>query len=315
MIGNLHSRKVGKTDLNISSLGMGTVELGMDYGINVPGENGKPESNDAINLLNRAYSEGIHFFDTAPSYGCSERIIGEAFGDLGSKKPVIATKINIPPEGFDADGYVEKSIMDSCRELSTDILDVVQIHNAASETFQSSDFFTSLLNMKDAGRVKYLGASVYEPENAIAAIDSKEIDLIQVAYNIIDQRMSDEVFLEAHKKGIGVVCRSVYFRGVLTQRAQYLPESCSFLKEIAYKIKNEMNFSSWDELSAYALRFALSNPNIDCVLVGVKNIQELQFALDIWKNSVCLSEGELELATSCRVDDPFWLDPSNWGIS
>jgi len=307
-------KKFGNMDISVSALGLGTVELGMDYGIAMPDERGKPESDDALNILHHACQNGINFFDTAPSYGHSERIVGEAFENFSFEKPVIATKINIPSGECNIREYVKCSIENSCLNLSTECLDIVQIHNATSDTFNDSAFLSALLEMRDSGIINYLGASVYDPENAIAVIDSKEVDLIQVAYNVIDQRMADDVLPEAHRKGIGIVCRSVYFKGLLTERAQYLPDSCSFLRDIAYRIKEELNFSSWSELSVYALRFALSNPYIDCVLVGVKNMQELQFALDIWKGMDCLSYEELELAKSCRVDDEFWLNPSNWGI-
>ena len=72
-----------------------------------------------------------------------------------------------------------------------------------------------------------------------------------------------------------------------------------------------MNLTSWNDLSSFALRFALSNSQIDSILVGVRSEAELDFALDVL-NKGELSDDELDLAYHYRMDDKFWLNPSNW---
>ena len=73
--------KLGKTGIPVSRLGLGTVELGLDYGINEPGNFGKPDEEYSIHLLHKAADAGINIFDTAPAYGCSEELLGKAFAD------------------------------------------------------------------------------------------------------------------------------------------------------------------------------------------------------------------------------------------
>lgn len=303
--------KLGKTGIPVSRLGLGTVELGLDYGINEPGNFGKPDEEYCIHLLHKAADAGINIFDTAPAYGCSEEILGKAFANR--KSCIIATKVNVPPGDVDTENFIRSSLTQSRQKLCRNCLDIVQVHNATSDTFLRSDIFAILLKEKDAGNVRFIGASVYEPENALAAIDSGTIDVLQIAYNILDQRMDEKVLEKAESEGIGILSRSAYLKGVLTERAEWLPEHCAPLRESVESIKKKMNLTSWNELSSFALSFALSNSQINSVLVGVRSEAELDFALDAF-NKGKLSNNELELAYHCRMDDKFWLNPSNWGI-
>ena len=303
--------KLGKTGIRVSRLGLGTVELGLDYGINEPGNFGKPDEEHSIYLLHKASDAGINLFDTAPSYGCSEELLGKAFADRDDC--VIATKVNIPPENVDMGKFIGVSLAQSRQKLCRKCLDIVQVHNATSDTFLHSDIFKVLLEEKDAGNIRLIGASVYDPENALAAIDSGMIDVLQIAYNVLDQRMDEVVLGGAKSAGIGVLSRSVYLKGVLTERAEHLPEHCTPLRESAESVTKRLHLTSWGDLSGFALRFALSNTCINSTLVGVRSETELDFALDVLNNGE-LSSDELDIAYQCRIDDEFWLNPSNWGI-
>jgi aryl-alcohol dehydrogenase-like predicted oxidoreductase len=303
--------KLGETGILVSRLGLGTVELGLNYGINEPDNFGKPDDEYSIHLLHKAADAGINLFDTAPSYGCSEELLGKAFANR--KNCVIATKVNIPPEGVAVEKFILSSLTQSHQKLRREHLDIVQLHNATSETFARSDIFEVLQREKDKGNIRCLGASVYEPESALAAIDSGMIDVLQIAYSVLDQRMAEKVLDKAESEGIGILSRSVYLKGVLTEKAKWLPERCAPLRKAVESTKKKMNLTSWNDLSGFALRFALSNSQIKSVLVGVRSEAELDFALDA-VNKGKLSDDELELASQCRMNDKFWLNPSNWGI-
>ena len=94
---------------------------------------------------------------------------------------------------------------------------------------------------------------------------------------------------------------------------EYFPENCSVLKKAAENIKRRMGLDSWSELSHFAIRFALSNPRIGSVLLGVRNDIELNLAIAAIEAGV-LANHELETSYCLRMDDRFWLNPSNWGI-
>ena len=304
--------KLGKTSLNVSRLSLGTVELGLDYGINIPEDiTKKLNEKESIHLLRKAVDFGINLFDTAPSYGNSEELLGKAFAH--KKNCIIATKVSIPPKSEDCEKFILSSLNRSCKKLQKKYLDIIQVHNATSNTFSNTDLFEILMKEKQKGNIRFIGASIYEPENALAVINSGMIDVLQIAYNVLDQRMEEKVLGQAKSKGIGILSRSVFLKGVLTERVTHLSKICEPLKKAAENIKIKMKLSSWQDLSNFALRFALSNPGIDSVLVGVSNEVELGFALNAF-NKGKLDNNKLELAYQFKMNDNFWLNPSNWEI-
>ena len=86
-------RKLGRTKLDVSVLSMGTVSLGMDYGIRIPEKIGHPSESESIELLRAAAGYGINFYDTAPVYGSSEIVLGKAL--FGKDSCYIATKLSL----------------------------------------------------------------------------------------------------------------------------------------------------------------------------------------------------------------------------
>lgn len=308
---NVKYRSLGQSALTVSRLSMGTVELAQVYGIQSKLHAGRPDRQTSVDLLEGAYASGINLFDTAPSYGCSEEMLGDVFARR--EELLIATKINIPPADGDPSLLVRQSIESSLTKLRRDRLDIVKIHNATKDTFERKGLTEALIAAKKNGEVHLTGASVYGPEDALAALRSGVVDVIQVAYNILDQRMDDGVLRTAKDNGIGVISRSVYLKGVLTDRAVHLPERCRTLREAAERAMKTLDLRSWSDLSRMALRFALSNEMIDSVLVGISSQSELDFALRCEEEGP-LEEDALERARSCGIDDPHWLDPSNWGV-
>ena len=71
-------RSLGRTGLRISALALGTVELGMDYGLRVPGAHGRPAAADAVRIIHAALDRGVNLIDTAPIYGAAEALLGRS---------------------------------------------------------------------------------------------------------------------------------------------------------------------------------------------------------------------------------------------
>ena len=301
-------RLLGKTGLKVSALSLGTVELGIDYGIKKPGEYGKPGRAESEKILRQAADSGINLFDTAPSYGESETLLGEV---LGGEKCYFATKINIPPAGENAKKVIEKSLLTSLKNLKRDAIDIVQIHNATEEIISHSDIPEILIEFKRKGIIRFIGASVYEPENAMAALASENFDVLQVAYNILDQRMSNKVIPYAAETGAGIISRSAYLKGVLTEKAEVLDDRFRVLKAAVGKISKELNLSEGKELTKTALMFCLSTEGISSVLTGVRTMDELQFALEAEQDSR-LRKPEYNKLLNRGIEDKFWLNPANW---
>jgi len=301
-------RRLGKTGLKVSCIALGTVELGMDYGIEVPGEFGKPDKRTAERILHKALDFGINLFDTASTYGDSESLLGSA---IGGESCYIATKVNIPFEGYEASGVIRNSIERSLKNLRREYLDILQIHNATAEILKRSDVLENLLEFRKKGLARFIGASVYETRNALAVIESGCLDIIQIAFNVLDQSMAKNVIPKASEAGVGVLSRSTYLKGVLTSKVEFLTDKYEVLINAISDLKDKLYFQDNKDLTEFALRYCVSTPGIDSVIVGVRTESELDAAIEI-EGKGKLADNVYKKALSLGIKDEYWLNPANW---
>jgi aryl-alcohol dehydrogenase-like predicted oxidoreductase len=305
-------RQLGRTGLTVSALSLGTVALGVDYGIAAPGEFGRPAEEDAIRLVRAAIERGVTLVDTAPAYGDSERIVGRAVGRDAAV--IIATKVN--PAAFgDADVRrgVTASIESSRRALGRDTLDIVQIHNATREMIADGAITAALVDARRRRVVRVIGASVYGEDAAMAVIESGEYGVLQVALNALDQRMMREVLPAADAAGVGVIVRSAFLKGALTPKAQWLPEPLAPLRDAAARARDLLAGGSWDRLPDAAMRFCLSVPGVASVLTGARTLAELDAAVAS-ETAGPLADPIMASAAALATADEQLLNPSLWPV-
>jgi aryl-alcohol dehydrogenase-like predicted oxidoreductase len=307
--------QLGATELRVSRLGVGTAAFGLDrYGITAPGE-GNVDPADAIANIHRAVEGGVNFFDTAPAYGRSEELLGQALAD--HKDCLVATKVPIPENVEEISqselmGYVNESLGESLRRLRREVLDVVQIHNATVRVLEQGNLVSCLERAREAGKLRYIGASVYGEEAALAAIATGKIQILQIALSLLDQRMCDKVIPAARTAGLGVLTRSALLKGALTKRARWLPPGLQALSQASERAAKELG-TCWESLPRMALRFCLSVEGVHCVLSGVRNSAEIEDCL-----AAC-AEGPiapvlLAKAWGLALRDDLVLNPSHWRL-
>ncbi|MFX0195115.1 MAG: aldo/keto reductase [Candidatus Hodarchaeota archaeon] len=307
-------RFLGQTGLQVSPLSLGTVGLGMDYGIQAPGVYGRPGESEARRLILAAADAGINFFDTARAYGVSEEILGKTLAD----KPYcyVATKISLPKKETRDKNHIKQiiknSLQESQRMLQRKVLDIVQIHNATTATFKDGRVIEALKQAKMEGKIRYIGASVYGEDAALIAIESGTIDTLQIAYSLVDQRAKNHVLPAAQNAGVGVMARSILLKGALTPKARYLPSHLRSLVEAAERVRKAFDVS-WDELPQLAIRFCMGISEIDVLILGISSKKELDEALKAI-DAGPLSNREMEQMREFGLDDEQLLNPSYWGI-
>jgi aryl-alcohol dehydrogenase-like predicted oxidoreductase len=307
--------QLGATDLRVSRLGVGTAAFGLDrYGITAPGE-GNVDPAEGIANVHRAVEGGVNFFDTAPAYGRSEELLGEALAD--HKDCLVATKVPIP-ENVDEISQseltqrVNESLDESLRRLRREVLDVVQIHNATVHVLEQGNVVSCLERAREAGKLRYIGASVYGEEAALATIRTGKIQILQVALSLLDQRMRDRVIPEARTAGLGVLTRSALLKGALTKRAQWLPPGLQALSRASERVVRELD-TCWESLPSMALRFCLSVEGVHCVLSGVRNSAEIEDCLAACAEGP-IAPGLLTKAYGLALSDDLLLNPSHWRL-
>lgn len=307
----METRPFGATGWRLFPLALGTVELGLDYGIHRPGET-RPSGDEAQALLLAAFEHGIELLDTAPGYGDSEAVVGRALARWQGELR-IATKVEVPAgaAGRERREAVTRSLDRSRSRLGRDRLDLVQVHNATVEDLADPWLFEALLEGRERGVLDRLGASVYGTEAAEAALRHPELAAVQLAYSLLDRRMAERVLPLAAARGVGVLLRSIYLKGALTDRRDHLPPRLGALRAAAE------GAAAWAArhrlgLAEGALRFALSAP-AGIALVGLSGRAELAAALAAVAAGP-LPEAALAECAALATADPAVVDPRNWGM-
>ncbi len=300
----MRRRRLGRTGLLVSEISLGTVELGLDYGIADGGEAKKPDERSAAALLNFALDSGINLIDTARAYGSSERIIGSALKTRRSEY-ILASKVKPQPGNPAA---VHELVEQSLRELQTDSIDILMIH-CGMETEPCTDTVGALQQLRQSGKIRFIGSSVYGVEAARAAISSGWFDCLEVAYSVLDRRPEADVFDLAEKNDIGIVARSVLLKGALTERCRLLPDGLAPLKQTVERLAALA--SSFQKLPEFAYRYVLSRTPPHSVLVGTANHDELAASLEYAAQGP-LSVEQIAAARDIEIADEQLLNPGNW---
>jgi len=313
-------RTLGRTGLSVSEVSLGTVELGMEYGLKEEDESSVPAETDAMNLLNQALDSGVNFIDTAAQYGNSEEIIGRGLQDRRSEY-VLATKcMHRLDEGLDygeSRRSISESIDQSLSRLRTDHIDLLQVHgrdliDLEQRMIRDGVVMDELEKARNAGKIRFTGYSSYSEDAAMAAIEDGRWDTLQIACNILDRRYLKRVIPEAHRHGVGIVVRSALLKGALTRKSRFMPERLKPLVDHIGRLVDVQKASRYS-LPELALRFVLSIPHISTVIVGADRLEYLEEAVAA-SDGGGLSEEILVRLEDMALDDPYLLNPGNWGI-
>ena len=145
------------------------------------------------------------------------------------------------------------------------------------------------------------------------AFDSEKSKGVQIAFNVLDQRMAAVVIPAADAAGVGVLVRSSLLKGALTSKAQWLPGPLGRLRTAAERACDLLAGGSWDALPAAATRFCLSFPSISSVLTGAKTTAELDAAVHA-ESEGPLSDRMLADAARLALHEEHLLNPSYWPV-
>jgi len=196
----LPKRVLGRTGLEVTTLGFGAMEIGAS---------GVSEK-DAENLLNAVLDSGVNFIDTAIDYGLSEQRIGRFIAHRRSEY-YLASKCGCVPGSIEHDHderpeNIRAGIEHSLRTLRTDYLDLVQIHRSLPRgELEASGALDALLALKQEGKVRFIGISGVLP-SLIEQIQMGAFDAFQIPYSVL-QREHEALIYLASGKGAGTIIR------------------------------------------------------------------------------------------------------------
>ncbi|MGI8469929.1 MAG: aldo/keto reductase [Pyrinomonadaceae bacterium] len=256
----MEKRKFGKTDMQFSVLGFGGAEIG--YNPNQTQEN-------VNELLNSALDAGLNVIDTAAAYKNSEKLIGEAVGTR-RQEFYLLTKCGAL-DAFASFDWSKKGILEtienSLRNLKTDYLDIAQLHSCDSEILRRGEAIEALQRAREKGYTRYIGYSG-DNEDAKTAIEMNAFDSFQTSVNIADQTPIDSNIPLAVEKGLGVIAKRPIANAVWRHNSKPADSYHHAYWDRIQKLKFDFLNKSLEEATAIALRFTMSIPGVDTMIVG-----------------------------------------------
>ena len=283
-------RRLGKTDISVSVIGIGTWQFG--------GEWGKIFEQAEVNaMLEKAAELGANLIDTAECYGdhLSEKLIGQAIKGQ-REKWIVATKFghkfkpNFERDCLFEPAQVQEQLEESLRSLKTDYIDLYQFHSGTDEMFDVPGLWEMLQKQVKAGKVLHLGISISRKQGSIYQVDNASevgAEAIQVVYNRIERKPDGQIFDSCIRQNLGVLARvplaSGFLSGKYNRDAKFASgdvrsiwkddETSELVEEVA-RVKSEVPQGT--PMAQWALAWCLRHLAVTCVIPGCKTVEQVE---------------------------------------
>jgi len=279
---------------------LGTVQLGLNYGINNIA--GKPDEEEAFRILDLAHNEGIYLLDTAEAYGNAIDIIGKYHRQSSSKFDIIS-KFKFT-EGIN----LQENVKASLEKLGVKNLFAYLLHDASK--LLADGIEKQLAELKQKQLIKYSGVSVYTNEEFEAAIETDYMDIIQIPYNLLDNNfLRGSHIRKAKEKNKIIHTRSVFLQGLFFMDKERVPEKLQPLQKYIDQVNaicDKNNISK----ESLALNYIMENEMIDGVLIGTDSAEQLSKNIAAIGKHIPVSVGAL--VNNIQVNEVSLLNPVNW---
>lgn len=286
-------------------LALGAAQFGLNYGIANKG--GQLDLDEGRRIISLANSIGIDTLDTAIAYGESER----ALGQIGVDGWAVITKLPPVPEYCDdVVGWVHLQIEGSLKKLGVRQLHGVLLHRPA-QLFghQGERLLAGMQSLVSQGLVQKIGVSIYEPTELDQLFAYGHFGLVQAPLNVLDRRLLESGWVRRlEERGVELHTRSVFLQGLLLMRPDLRPVWFRRWHALWTSWERWLNEQRLSPLEA-CLRFVLSVPEVNRVVVGVDSVVHLREILES-ATGPCP-----DYATAPCTHDPILLNPAQWKLS
>ncbi len=279
MLGAMEKRKLGKTGMEVSSLGFGGSEIGY-----------QEISARVVNkLLNSALDAGLSVIDTAECYEGSEELIGKAVSSR-RQEYYLFTKCG-HPRGWGLGDWrpssLLKSIERSLRRLKTDCVDLIQLHSCTEAELRKGDVIGALVQARERGLTRHIGYSG-DGQAAFYAIECGQFETLQTSVSISEQEALDLTLPLAREHSIGVIAKRPIANAAWKSGNRRPADSyADTYWERLQKLEFDFLRRGIKETIPIALRFTLSVPGIHTAIVGTTKLGRFE------ENAAALEAGPL----------------------
>lgn len=256
----MQKRRLGRTGLMVSPIAMGGAAFA--YAQQSTDWDGRSADGQrsAIATINAALDAGINYLDTAPAYGDghSETVVGEVM-KTRRQDCVLASKVWYE---LDRQGVID-SVHASLKRLNTDHIDIMQIHGRMYAPAEVQHILggplDALRELRAAGKIGHIGITTEEPFSVLPFLAQEDIEVYQIAYNIIYQAAARHFLIEAAKRDAAVVTMRTMTSGVFQREMGFLAPG---LPEVL-------------DLYEVSLKFVLSDSRVHAGIVGMRWPEEV----------------------------------------
>ena len=294
---------------DISNFCLGTVQLGLNYGIS--NKTGQLTEEAAYNLLEYSISNGINCIDTARNYGTSEQVIGNFLKKNIEINPLIISKINSDLFYLN-DKELIFEITKTKKILSKNLFGLL-LHDSDALMNWSESNYKKIYSLKKSGLIKYFGVSIYNNEEFKFAVNCKDIDIIQIPFNIFDHRaIKNNWFKESKKNNKLLFIRSVFLQGLMFMNTGVIPAYLSSAEKYINIIEDLCKKINMSRLEL-AVSFVHSFSENSVILFGCDNINQLKKNIGIFNNINRLDKDIIKdiLVNMSEVDEKIY-NPTKW---
>lgn len=313
-------RRLGKTGFEVSEIGLGTWQLG--------GEFGPIEDTEASAILANAARLGVNFWDTADVYGngLSEHRIGLFYG-----KPdglVVATKVGrsatLYPDKYTRAG-VRESLEESARRLCVDTLDLAQLHCVPREVLEDGQIFGWMDEIRAEGLIRHWGASVETIRDARLCLEQEGLATLQIIFSIFRQDAADDLLQAARERDVGIIVRLPLASGLLTGKytrdTEFSPSDhrsynrdgqqfsvgetfggIPFEKGVELADRLQAHVPEALPMSLFALRWVLDHEAVSSVIAGVSRAEQVAANVEAGELPALSRTAHEELAAFYRAE-------------
>ena len=282
----MEKRQLGSTGLEVTLIGFGGMTIG--------GAFGPVDDAESMRALHTAIDAGMNFIDTSNAYGegRSETLIGKFLRERSDRDRILVftkggnnmvTRVrNFEP------GYIGECLEGSLKRLGREPIDLYLLHNPSVDNMSAEDSYALLEQAKSEGKIRHWGVSVNTVPECELAVSQGRAATMQMEYNVINQSAAG-AFAAAKSAGVGVISRVPLNRGYLsgrfdessqftdddTRKRSLTPENLRKFRgklDAVKAVAAELGVSP----AALAIRFCASNPNVSCVIPGVRTVEQAE---------------------------------------
>ncbi|MGY1738968.1 aldo/keto reductase [Geodermatophilus sp. SYSU D00684] len=291
----METRPLGRTGAEVGVVGLGTWQLGGDWG--------DVDEETAGGVLDAALDAGVTLLDTADVYGDgrSEERIRKALA-ARSERPFVATKAGRRADPFEAAQYTPENLRAwidrSRRNLGVDTLDLVQLHCPPTAVYSDQRVYDALDSFVEDGAIAAYGVSVETAAEGLTALEHPGVASIQVILNVFRRKPLEELLPAAAARGVGILARVPLASGLLSGKYD---ESTTFgaddhrnynrqgeafdVGETFAGVPYEVGVAAAREFTAIcgdrvpaqvALRWVVQQPGVTCVIPGARSVEQVR---------------------------------------